>query len=362
MLKFVVFFVLIYFFMAYYLYRRLLFFFNIKRKVVRNVFRIFCLLFFIGEIIERFFINFFTEFIVGVGAIFLFFFFYFLMFSIVFDFFSLFFRRIKIFKREIATVAVLSIFILFGYGYWNFYNLNVKYLNIDINKAKFDRDTLYIAYVSDIHLGTFVNKSKLNILIDTITAHKPDILLIGGDLIDNNIEVVKYYDLLKYFKKLNLPLGIYMCPGNHEYIGRYFMDLKYIEENNIKILKDTTIQIDSLFYLVSRDDIRNRRKGLDKLVENIDPQYPIILLDHQPWKLDEAKKFLIDLQLSGHTHHGQIFPINFITKFLYEKDWGYLKKEKTHYYISCGYGGALFPIRIGSTPEIVFINLVKKES
>ncbi len=96
-----------------------------------------------------------------------------------------------------------------------------------------------------------------------------------------------------------------------------------------------------------------KRKTLVELVKNTDAQYPHILLDHQPFKLEQAVANGIDLQLSGHTHHGQLWPFNFITRLIYEKSWGYLQKGTTHFYVSCGVGGWGPPVRTVSRPEIV---------
>ena len=89
----------------------------------------------------------------------------------------------------------------------------------------------------------------------------------------------------------------------------------------------------------------------------VDKACPVILMDHQPFRLDEAARNGIDLQLSGHTHHGQMWPFNFITKKMYELSWGYLKKENTHIYVSCGVGTWGPPVRIGNRPEIVNVRL-----
>ncbi len=88
-----------------------------------------------------------------------------------------------------------------------------------------------------------------------------------------------------------------------------------------------------------------------------DPKLPVILLDHQPVRLQEAEEAGIDLQLSGHTHAGQLFPLNLINKKIWEKHWGYLKKGTTQYYVSCGVGTWGPPVRTGSIPEIVRIKV-----
>jgi predicted MPP superfamily phosphohydrolase len=92
-------------------------------------------------------------------------------------------------------------------------------------------------------------------------------------------------------------------------------------------------------------------------MENIDAGKPVIMLDHQPFELDRKEELGIDLTLSGHTHHGQMFPLNYLTKAIYEVSWGYKKKGNTHAYVSSGYGGWGPPVRTGNRPEIVLISL-----
>ncbi len=120
---------------------------------------------------------------------------------------------------------------------------------------------------------------------------------------------------------------------------------------------------DDKFYIISRDDIEGKnisgkkRKSLDELTKDIDFNLPVFLLDHQPYYLEKTAEYAIDLQFSGHTHNGQIWPLNYITGLLFEEDWGYLKKKDTHFYISSGYGTAVMPIRVGNNSEIINIRL-----
>ena len=129
------------------------------------------------------------------------------------------------------------------------------------------------------------------------------------------------------------------------------------------MLRDTWVKIGDSLYVVGREDISIRgftgkkRKPLPELMAEVDKSYPIILMDHQPFRLEEAEINGVDLQLSGHTHHGQLWPFNFITKKVYELSWGYKKKGSTHYYVSCGVGTWGPPIRTGNRPEIINIKL-----
>jgi predicted MPP superfamily phosphohydrolase len=136
-----------------------------------------------------------------------------------------------------------------------------------------------------------------------------------------------------------------------------------MEEYGMVVLRDRHELVDSSFYLIGREDVEHKqftgmqRKTLDEIVKPVEGKYPKILLDHTPVKLEQAEKKGIDLQLSGHTHHGQIWPGNIITNLIYEISWGYKKKGKTHFYVTSGAGTWGPPVRTGSKSEIVNIKI-----
>ena len=129
------------------------------------------------------------------------------------------------------------------------------------------------------------------------------------------------------------------------------------------MLRDEYVLIENEIYIAGREDRSIKqfsgriRKPLEEIMNGIDKSKPIILMDHQPVKLIEAEKNGVDLQLSGHTHHGQLWPFNFITKKVYELSRGYKTRGSTQYYVSCGAGTWGPPIRTGSKPEIIEIEL-----
>ncbi len=165
-------------------------------------------------------------------------------------------------------------------------------------------------------------------------------------------------------KQLHAPLGIYGVLGNHEYYGReipaFLNEMKNVD---IRILMDEVIQIGESFYLLGRKDKTDiRRKTFNQLVKDmkLDGSLPLIAMDHQPAELKEAQENGVDLIVSGHTHKGQMAPNHFITRRLFELDWGYLKKGQLHAFVSSGFGFWGPPLRIGSRSEVMEI-LVKFE-
>jgi predicted MPP superfamily phosphohydrolase len=223
---------------------------------------------------------------------------------------------------------------------------------------------LHITMVSDVHLGTLIGKRKAEKLVSMINAGKPDLILFAGDLVDEDIAPVIRKDVGVSLLKLKAPLGVYAITGNHEYIGGVEKAVRYLSDHNIRYLRDTVECIGGGIYLVGREDKdRERfsgkpRKALGELLSGIDRSLPVILLDHQPFNLEKAAGQGIDLQLSGHTHHGQVWPFNYITKAMYSISWGYRKIGHTHFYVSCGFGTWGPPIRLGNRPEIVQITLI----
>lgn len=221
---------------------------------------------------------------------------------------------------------------------------------------------LRIVGISDLHLGYGIGKKEFEGWIEKINAENPDMVLIAGDIIDNSVRPLEDGNFAESFKKIKAPLGIYACLGNHEYISGLDRSLRFYKEAGVNLLRDAVVEIDSSFYIVSRDDRSNPdRKPLKDLINGIDHSKPIILLDHQPYHLEEAEANGIDLQFSGHTHQGQVWPISMITNKLYEKDHGFLKKGNTNVYVSSGIGIWGGKFRIGTQSEYVVFDMEIKE-
>lgn len=333
--------------------------------------------FFLGKIIEHYSIGFLSNVLIKIGSVSLGLFLYAFLFVVFFDIIRLVNYIIPFYPAAITadyqkTKLIIGIFsltlisLIFLNGYFNAFSPKVNNLDITINKNKASFDSLHIVAVSDIHFGTWVNKTKAKRLVTVINKLKPDLVIIAGDIIDDNIKVVKHFKLVEYFKELNPKYGVYSCPGNHEYISGAYKEFDYFEKNGMHMLKDSAVLIDNKFYIIGRDDIQGKsitnkeRKSLDKLTKDIDFDLPVILLDHQPYKLDKTAEYAIDFQFSGHTHKGQMWPFNFITNLIFEQDWGYLKKKNTNFYISSGYGTAVIPIRLGNNSEIVSVLLTNE--
>ena len=255
---------------------------------------------------------------------------------------------------DVITITALMVL----YGFINAHLIRLRTFDIAIHKYAGERKTLNIVMASDIHLSSIIGRARIDHIVDKINSLSPDIVLLPGDIVDGDLNPVIHQNLGESLRQIKAPLGVYAVTGNHEYIGGVEPACQYITEHGITLLRDSAVFIDKSFYVVGREDRSARnRSSLEKLMENIDKKYPIILMDHQPFHLEEAEKNGVDLQFSGHTHHGQMWPFNYITDMVYELAYGYIKKNSTHIYVSSGVGTWGPPIRIAADPEIVKVRL-----
>ncbi len=260
------------------------------------------------------------------------------------------------------VISSVTAFIMI-FGHINAWNPKITHLSLNIPKESGNIKSVRIVVASDIHLGTIIGPRRTEKLAKTIQSLNPEIILLPGDVIDEDVKPVIEQNLGKCLQNLKAPLGVYSSTGNHEYIGGGEPSIQYLEQNGVTVVRDTAVLINNSFYLIGREDIHQKwstgkdRKTLEQLKEGVDTLRPIILLDHQPNKLNEAEEAGIDLQLSGHTHHGQLWPLNYITKKIFEVSWGYKQKGNSLFYVSSGFGTWGPPVRTGNRPEIVVIDL-----
>jgi len=261
--------------------------------------------------------------------------------------------------KLISLGIVLLILLVFSVvGYARFANPQVVRLNLNIPKNGNHIDSLSIVAASDVHLGDLIRKGRLVKYVELINNQKPDIILLVGDLFDRNLHSVEEQHMDTVLQKLKAKYGVFAVVGNHEYFGNVTRAVNYMTKSGIKVLRDDAITIDNKFIIIGRDDYTNKhRKPLKTIISDSDKSLPMILLDHQPFHLAEAVENNMDVQISGHTHNGQIYPISLIVAKIYQLAYGYLKIGNTHFYVSSGLGLWGAPIRLGTQSEIVNIHL-----
>ena len=330
--------------------------------------------YFIARLLERISISWLTDGLVWIGSFWLGAMAYFVIILLVIDilrlanYFVPFFPAIITqnyqYAKQIIALAVVGIVLLTVIGArLNQMSPQIKTLELTIHKESPLKE-LNIAMISDVHLGTIVCNSHFMRIVEKINSLNPDIVLFAGDLVDEDIAPVIRENLGETIRQIKSKYGIYGITGNHEYIGGVEAACKYLTEHGVVMLRDSVAQIADAFTLVGREDISiqqfggGKRKPLIELMKTVNKNLPIILMDHQPMHLNESVEQGIDLQLSGHTHNGQLWPFNYITDAVYEVGWGYKQKGNTHIYVSCGVGTWGPPMCTGSRPEVVQIKLV----
>jgi predicted MPP superfamily phosphohydrolase len=344
------------------------------RNAYAIVFWVVVLSFVGGRLLERLWTSAFSDLLVWSGSFWIAAMLYFFIAVVILDLLRLINRIIPFFPycitanyaltKYIASVAAIGLVaILLLAGHVNSLMPRVRTLDIAINKEVEGMKTVNIVAVSDIHLGTIVGRHRLDRIVERINSLNPDLVLLPGDIVDEDLAPVIKQNLGESLRYLRPRFGVFAVTGNHEYIGGVEDACDYLVKHGVVMLRDQAVKINGSFFLIGREDRSinqyrgKRRKALEELMASIDKKYPVILMDHQPFRLDEAVSHGVDLQLSGHTHDGQLWPVNFIIDAIYEVGWGYKRIINTHVYVSNGIGTWGPPVRIGNRPEIVNIRL-----
>ncbi len=249
-----------------------------------------------------------------------------------------------------GTLSIAALLVaVFSYGYFHY--MHKVRQPVEMTTGKTLEKPLKIVMVSDLHIGYHNRLDELNRWVDLINKENPDLILIGGDIIDGHMRPINEMNMAQSFRHLNAP--IVACTGNHEFFVGIPHARDFYKQAGITLLRDEVLTIKGI-NIVGRDDRSNRkRKSLAELMKAVDKTKYTILLDHQPFHLEEAERNGVDFQFSGHTHQGQLWPISWITNAIYEDSWGPLRKGDTQYYVSSGLGiwGAKF--RIGTISEYI---------
>ncbi|SFM08153.1 metallophosphoesterase [Pelosinus propionicus] len=273
---------------------------------------------------------------------------------------DMFFHTAVIQGVPLGLTVMILVGLLLVFGRWNARNPRVRHYDITLPKSVSNLQNLHAVMVSDVHLGTIVDNARLEKMVNLINELNPDIVFLVGDTIDEDVQRFSKKKMSEGLKKLNSQYGVFAVLGNHEYLGSDSQfAIEQLQKSDVIVLRDEYQLVNQQFYIVGRDDPTSvkvtgqQRLDLSDIMQGIDTNFPIILLDHQPFKLTEGQLNGVDLQLSGHTHHGQFFPNQYITKRMFEMDWGYLRKDRFQVIVSCGFGTWGPPIRIGNRPEII---------
>lgn len=231
---------------------------------------------------------------------------------------------------------------------------------------------LRIVQFADSHMGTTFHGEGFAEQVKAMQSENPDIVVITGDYVDDDTTKEDMIAACRALGTLKTTYGVYYSFGNHdkgyygsEYRGYSGDDLiAELQKNNVKVLQDETVLLDNRFYLIGRQDRSEERAGgsrasMEELVSGLDPDKYSIVLDHQPHDYDAQTAAGVDLVLSGHTHGGQLLPINYVGEWTGENDktYGLEKRNNTNFIVTSGISDWAIKFKTGCKSEYVVINI-----
>lgn len=269
-------------------------------------------------------------------------------------------RKSNIFRfRMLSSMIILSVIIVIA-GIVNLNTIRITKYRIEIPKKQAAIDHLRIAFVSDIHVQQKIRKQFIGQLVNKVNALQPDIMLYGGDIVEGDSDEEINLAIGSLLRQIRTKYGIFGVLGNHEHYGGDGQH-DFYRHSGITLLRDSVICIDQTLYLAGRNDQHiGERKSLNQLFTGVTDDLPVILLDHRPTELQEASRTITDVQFSGHTHNGQLFPINLITRQIYELAWGYKKIRNTHFFVSSGLRLWGPPVKTAGKAEVMVVDVFVK--
>lgn len=262
---------------------------------------------------------------------------------------------------RLSAPLVLSVLIMV-YGAFEAGDIRTETVTVKTSKIPESIGALKIVQISDVHIGLIVREKRLKKILRAVKEANPDILVSTGDLVDAQIDNLS--PLSGLFREIKPGYGKFAVTGNHEFYAGLDQALDFTEEAGFAILRGNGQTVKDLINIVGVDDPAGKRYGLftdvpeKELLSRFSNERFTILLKHRPF-VDESAVDLFDLQLSGHTHNGQIFPFSLGIKFYYPVDAGFVElKNNTYLHVSRGSGTWGPPVRFLSPPEVTVIEIV----
>lgn len=279
-----------------------------------------------------------------------------------------------------GTVCIAAVAVLCIAGAVNARIVRTTDYEITVRKDAGELEGLNIVLAADLHMGYNVGCSQIEKMVDRINEQNPDIVVLAGDIFDNEYEALEDPGrLISILKGIKSTYGTYACYGNHDIeekilAGFTFGNKKdkkesdvrmdaFLEKAGITLLRDEGVLVDDSFYLYGRPDMHRPGRGIQKrktpeeITEGMDKRLPIIVIDHEPAELDELAAAGVDVDLCGHTHNGQTFPGNLTIRLMWENAYGYLQKGQMHNIVTSGVGVFGPYIRVGTKAEICAVRV-----
>jgi len=254
---------------------------------------------------------------------------------------------------------------LSGWGVWSAIRpVEVKRVAVRLKKLPRSLSGLRLVQLSDMHVGLTIGRDFVEDVVRKVNALEPDIVAITGDLIDGS--VADLGPAVAPLGEIRAKLGTYFVTGNHEYYSGADSWLAFLQSIGIKALRNERVELTvngETMHLAGVDDWTAHQFGnghgsdMESAMQGRDANKPVVLLAHQPVHFDEARAHGVDLQISGHTHGGQIFPFGFLTRLAQPFVSGLHRRGDSQIYVSSGTGYWGPPMRIAAPAEITLIEL-----
>lgn len=282
-------------------------------------------------------------------------------------------KRKKSFKRYYgAALAVIITAAYLGTGYFFAHHIWRTDYTVETNKAA---GNIRIIQFADSHVGTTFNGQEFEKYVKKMQEEKPDVVLITGDFVDDDTSKEDMISACRALSELKTTYGVYYSFGNHDkgYYGSQYRGysgndlIKELEKNNVKVLQDESVLLDNRFYIIGRQDRSEEQTGssrvpISDLVQKLDEEKFMIVMDHQPHDYKNEADAKVDLVLSGHTHGGQLIPINLIGELIKanDKTYGYEKRGETNFIVTSGISDWAVDFKTGCKSEYVVIDVSEK--
>ena len=267
--------------------------------------------------------------------------------------------RLPLDKRILIEVLMGMALIASLYGFINSGVIHITRITVQLHNLPSEWKGKHAVWVSDTHLGPVRNNGFAQHIATMIQSLRPDIVFVGGDLFDG--EAVDLDRIIGPFSKISAPYGTYFITGNHEEFGDKTPYLRAVRGAGMRVLDNEMVVLDGL-QIIGVDYRDTRREDQFKTILQkikINHDKPSILLKHAPLNLQVAKDQGVSLQLSGHSHHGQVFLLRFITSQVYHGyDYGLKWFGDLLIYTSSGAGTVWTPMRIDTKSEIVVVTFM----
>lgn len=313
---------------------------------------------------------------------------YSLLYVVLFDLLRLIAKHTKLkntllFSRgsviSIGSVVVACAVATCLYGIFNARNIKVNEYSVTVNKSCGSDKHLKAVLVADLHMGYAIGVDHITNMVEKINQQDADIVIIAGDIFDNSYDGMDDPEgIMAQLKSIKSKYGVYAVYGNHDIDEKILMGFtfdwggkqlhsekmtNFMKECNIKLINDESVLINDEFYLVGRRDTDKpgtedgTRAEISELTKDLDKTKPIFVLSHEPDELQKTADAGADIDFSGHTHDGQLFPGNLTIGLFWENPCGMIKKDNMYSIVTSGVGVYGTFMRVGTDAEICSVDI-----